>query len=582
MRTSRATLVALSSLALGGCNSILDLKDLESINEAQVWNKPVLAEAYVNKIYADNLPGWSTGDATTSDESPGGSAYMYGQLTENSVDYWCTRNTTDCRHPPYDRIRSINILLAEIDKGTLDTTLKQRLKGEAYFFRAWDYWELVKRYGGVPLVLVPQDLTDSLSVPRNPTSQCVAQIVSDLDQAIALLPAISVGAGNDGHVHKGTALALKGRVLLYYASPQFNRSGDVTRWQNAYDANLAAKDSLTSKGFGLYPDFERLWFVEMNREAIFVRRYRYPGTRVDQKGQEIGATHRWAAATRPLDESQNATGANRPTWEMVNAFPTHDGRPIANNPAYDSVYFWKNRDPRFNATIAYNGAVWELSRKAGRRQWTYVGGETNNPTPTGFYTRKAVDPSADALGALNGQTQWIEIRFAEVLLNLAEAANAIGRTQEAYDQIIALRARARIDAGAANLYGLDPGMGGAQMQDAIMLERRIEFAYEAKRFWDLRRNRLFETLLNGTRRHKVTITLKVSNDSSWKALRDTVDLDSAYPNYFQAKVDSIDTQGTINWQPNYYFFAIPSAQRERNIHLAQTQGWADGTFDPLQ
>src|SRR5437762_11248398 len=204
--------------------------------------------------------------------------------------------------------------------------------------------------------------------------------------------------------------------------------------------------------------------------ALPIWRYRYPGARVDQNGQEIGSVHRWAAATRPLDESQGATGANRPTVEMVNAFPMHDGRPIANNPAYDSMYFWKNRDPRFKATIAYNGAVWELSGKAGRRQWTYVGGESNNPTPTGFYTRKAVDPRADALGAFNGQTQWIEIRFAEVLMNLAEAANAIGHTQEAYDQIIALRARAGIDPGTG-LYGLDPGMSGAALQAAIMLER---------------------------------------------------------------------------------------------------------------
>jgi hypothetical protein len=580
MTTSRGTALVALSLALGGCNSILDLKDPAAINEADVWKDPVLAEAYVNRIYMNNLPGWTTGDATTSDESPGGTNYMYGQLTESSVDYWCTRNTTDCRYPPYDRIRNLNILLAGIDSGTLNTALKDRLRGEAYFFRAWDYWELVKRYGGVPLVLVPQRLSDSLLVTRNPTSQCVAQILSDLDTAIALLPAISVGAGNDGHVHKGTAMALKGRVLLYWASPQFNRSNDMARWQSAQDANLAARDYLASKGFGLYPDFEKLWFVEMNPEAIFVRRYLYPGTRIDQKGQEVGAVHRWAAATRPLDESQGATGANRPTWDMVKAFPMHDGRPIATNPAYDSVYFWKNRDPRFYATIAYNGAVWPLSGKTGRRQWTYAGGETNNPTPTGFYTRKAVDPSVDALGAFNGQTQWIEIRYAEVLLNLAEAANAIGNTQAAYDQIKALRARAGIDPGVDGLYGLDAGLADSSMQNAIMLERRIEFAYEAKRYWDLRRNMLFESQLNGTRRHRMKITLKVPADQ-WNQVRDTVNLDATYPNYFDSVVDSLDIVSTINWQASYYFFAIPTAQITLNGNLQQTMGWAGGTFDPL-
>ena len=579
MTTSRGTALLALSLALGGCNSILDLTDPAAINEADVWKDPVLAQAYVNKIYADNLPGWSTGDANTSDESPGGTNYMYGQLTVDAMNYWCGRNSTDCQHPPYDRIRNINILLSEIDQGTLDTALTKRLKGEAYFFRAWGYWELVKRYGGVPLVLVSQQLTDSLLVTRTSTSQCVAQILSDLDAAIALLPAISVGARNDGHVHQGTALALKGRVLLYYASPQFNRTNDMARWQNAYDANVAARDYLASHGFGLYPDVEKLWFVEMNPEAIFVRRYLYPGTRVDQNGQEIGAVHRWAAATRPLDESQGATGANRPTWEMVKTFPMRDGRPTANNPAYDSVYFWKNRDPRFYATIAYNGALWELSGKKGRKEWTYVGAESNNPTPTGFYTRKAVDPTQDAFGAFNGTTQWIEIRYAEVLLNLAEAANAVGQTQEAYDQLIALRARAGIDPGTG-LYGLDPGMSGAQMQDAIMLERSIELAYEAKRYWDLRRNMLFESELNGTRRHGLTTTLKVPT-TQWNQVRDTVQLDSTYQNYFDSQVVDLDTQQAIAWLSNYYFFAIPTNQLQLNKNLQQTMGWAGGTFDPL-
>src|SRR6266508_4058977 len=103
MTISRATLAVALSLTLGACDGILDLKDLEAVDENDVWNDPALAQAYVDAIYAENLPGWSTGDANNSDESPGGSAFMYGQLTENSVNYW-----------PYGPIRRINILLAEI------------------------------------------------------------------------------------------------------------------------------------------------------------------------------------------------------------------------------------------------------------------------------------------------------------------------------------------------------------------------------------------------------------------------------------------------------------------------------------
>lgn len=554
-----AACAAVCALAVAGCTSILDLKDLEAVNQSDVWRDAGLAQAYVDRIYADNLPGWSTGEAPISDESPGGTSYLYGQLTENSVDYW-----------PYAQIRRINVLLNEIDGGTISPAVTRTMKGEALFFRAFRYFELVKRYGGVPLLLKPQALDDDLLVERAPTSRVMAQIVADLDSAASLLPTLTAGTGaNNGRVHKGTALALKGRALLYYASPQFNRTGDAARWQAAYDANLKAKQQLEASGFRLHASFEKLWFEDMNPEAVFVRRYSYPAS-----------THNWPAAVRPLDESQGATGGNRPTWEMVKAFPMRDGRPIAGHPLYDTLSFWKNRDPRLYATIAYNGALWELSRKSGRRQWTYVGGESNNPTPTGFYTRKAINPLEDAFQAGNSTTQWIEIRFAEVLLNLAEAANAVGKTQEAYDQLVALRRRAGIEPGTGGLYGLQPGMGRAQMQDAIMLERRIELAFESKRYWDLRRNMLFETQLNGTRRTGLRIALKVPT-APWLAIRDTVNLDARYPEFFTHQVINQDTQQSIAWKSTYYFYAIPSSHLQLNSKLQQTIGWAGGTFDPL-
>src|SRR2546430_10978815 len=249
MTLSKGTALVALSLTLSACNNILDLQDPAAVNENQVWNDPALAEAYVNRMYADNLPGWTTGDATTSDESPGGTDQLYGQATSSSVDYW-----------PYGSIRRINILLGNIDHGTLDTALVKRMKGEAYFFRAWRYWEMVKRYGGVPLVLVVQNLTDSLNLPRSPTSVCMAQILSDLDQAIALLPQISVGAGNDGHVHQGTALALKGRGPLYYASPPLNPpTPDQARGQDGYGPQPAAPGHLAGPRLRLYSSFPQPW-----------------------------------------------------------------------------------------------------------------------------------------------------------------------------------------------------------------------------------------------------------------------------------------------------------------------------------
>ena len=193
MKFSNILFLSLYLCILGGCTKILDKKNLSQVSETDnIWNDADLATAYANRIHANNLPSWNTDYSDYSEESEGGGDYMYGQLTENSVDYW-----------PYDNIREINILIANIDKGTLPDESKKSLKGQALFFRAYSYFEMVKRYGGVPLVLVPQELSDDLLVTRNTTSECMTQIVADLDSAIAFLPEVSAGsAENNGRVHK--------------------------------------------------------------------------------------------------------------------------------------------------------------------------------------------------------------------------------------------------------------------------------------------------------------------------------------------------------------------------------------------
>ncbi len=572
MKSYKITYVFFWCCLVCSCSKVLDKKNLGKVNEQDVWNDLDLATAYVNNLYNENLPGWSTEFADYSEESDGGGSYMYGQLTENSVNYW-----------PYDEIRGINLLLTNVDKGSLKATDKQWLKGQAFFFRAWRYFEMMKRYGGVPLILEPQKLTDDLLVKRASTSATMQQIIKDLDSAIADLPEVvaSDKSKNNGRLHKGTALAIKGRALLFYASPQFDPAQTAGRWQAAYDANKVAKEYLETHGFGLYPSFAGLWYNEMNKEVIYARRYEFT--------TGIGMSyHNWSANARPLDVSQGTTGGNRPTWDMAQIFPMKDGKPIGDPSSvytYDPVYFWKNRDPRFNETIVHNGAPWGLGMSApqpGRLQYTYVGAEQNSPTLTGFYLRKAVDTTQSSIEAFNSSTDWVELRYAEVLLNLAEAANEIGRTDEAYPELIAIRKRAGIEPGVDNRYGLTPGMSQAQMRDAVMRERQLEFAFEAKRFWDLRRRRLFETELNGTRRTGLKTTLKPGVTKAMIDALTLADLQTRYDQYFQQEVVTLDTQFPINWKPEYYFFAIPSQHLQLNSNLEQTLGWSGGTFDPLK
>ena len=552
------------------CSDILNKKDLSAVTDDQVWGDAKYATAYLNRLYEKNLPKWEgeqdrDGDGANSifyssysDESDGGGGVMYGQLTTASSDYWY-----------YEDIRNINMLFEKLENNeAIDTETCTNLKAQASILRAWRYFCMVRVYGGVPMLLLPQKLTDDLLVSRNKTSECIDIIIKDLDYAYENLP--WSWTGDDlGRATKAAALALKGRVLLYYASPQFNPDNLTDRWEVAYKVNKQAKEELEANGYGLYADYEKIWYDEMNREVIWGRRY-----------QEPGATNKWNAATRPLSEAQNYTGANHPTLEMVESYPMITGVPITESTDYDPVLYWKNRDPRFNMTIAYNSCTWELSGKAGRKQWTYVGAELNNPTATGFYCRKAVETSYTSYYTERSSTDWIEIRHAEVLLNYAECAAMLGKTDEAYDVLKAIRARAGILAGDNGMYGLKPELSSGQMIDAIMLERKLELSFEGKRYWDLRRRRLFEAELNGKVRHGVLPKLNIPEEE-FNKIKDTADFENNYATYFRDSLAILDKNFTIDFKDNYYFYAIPNKYLETNSKMEQTQGWSGGTFNPL-
>jgi hypothetical protein len=178
----------------------------------------------------------------------------------------------------------------------------------------------------------------------------------------------------------------------------------------------------------------------------------------------------------------------------------------------------------------------------------------------------------------------MEIRFTEVLLNLAEAAAGVNKLSEGYDELKAIRARAGIEAGADGLYGLQAGMNRAEMIAAVLYERQIELAFEGKRYWDLRRHKLIETTLNGKRRNGAVVTYKSfggMTPAQFQLQRTNMTLDSAYTNYFTIAPKVLDTRYAINWKPEYYFFAIPTSAINNNPRLEQTTGWG-GTFDPLQ
>jgi len=493
----------------------------------------------------------------------------------------------------------LNVFLEEIDKGTLTEEEKAPLKGQAFFLRAWLYWELLKYYGGIPLVLEYQDpfKYEEMLVERNSARECIEQIVADLEAAEINLPP-DWPSSERGRIPRAAAAALKGRVLLFYASPQFNPDNLQDRWQWAYDANLAAKNLCLEDGFSLHENYTSIFLdEEKSTEALFITVY-----------DGINKSHGYENSVRPRSECNDGGNKNNPTWEFVKDYPMKDGKPIDGHPDYEEQTYWKNRDPRFYATIAYNGCTWELGGQAGRRQWTYINNdqEPNSPAEgasnTGFYCRKNVNEAITKTETDRTPTDWIEIRMTEVLLNLAECAAELGKLEEARNELIAVRKRAGIEAGSDGLYGIVAN-DITSMVEAVMLERQIELAFENKRHWDLRRRNLFAedygniSKYNGTRRHGIQTLLNtnyimmldpgVSGDSVYNhfnaIMRDTIDLVNHYSDYFITETDWIRENRDINFlQPKYNFYFIPQSDLDKNEKLQQTILWGEvNPFDPL-
>ena len=577
---------------------MLDKVDLGAANPDLVFSDSTLANFNLSVIYDQNLPGWagqgtiglnSINPSNLSDECANTSASsLEARLLENNLqlndiqDFGTALNAGN----NYGKIRLINSFLRDANRGTLLQATKNRLRAQAYFFRAWRYFDLVRLYGGVPLVTKPldavgEDARNAAALPRNTTAQTFALIKSDLDSAILLLPG-KWSAAEWGKITKGAAAAFKARVLLYYASPQFNPSNNSARWQEAYDASKQAVTITSANGSSLHPSFDQLWFTEnaSNQEAVMITGFN------TATGDQIKKNNSYDNSARPA-YTGTGSGSWQPTWEIVSAFPMLDGKKPGQSTkySYSQQLFYKNRDPRFDKTIAYNGATWPLNGNNNYKIWTYLDkGKSVERTAsnTGFYTRKAINPTVAIGDAQFVGTDWIEIRYAEVLLNLAESACGINKLDEAYTQLKAIRKRAGIEAGSDGNYGLKAGMNQAEMLEAILYERQIEFAFEGKRFWDLRRHKLMEKTFDGKRRRRVEIALKTTGvPADFTTTRDNVSLDKAYTDYFTVTLKDLDTRTSLKWNPKYYFFALPQQAIDNNPSLAQTLDWG-GSFDPLQ
>jgi hypothetical protein len=261
----------------------------------------------------------------------------------------------------------------------------------------------------------------------------------------------------------------------------------------------------------------------------------------------------------PIGYSSPATslGLTSPTQDFVDAFPTNTGLDItATGTNYSATAPYTNRDPRLDASVFYNGMTW-LSRPV----QTFTGG-LDRPggsavqTRTGYYLRKFTGNFATGTTYSNTSHNFPIFRYAEVLLNAAEALNELGNTPDALARIIAIRTRSGIAPGTNSRYGVPTGLSQADARTLIRNERRIELGFEEHRFWDLRRWKTAENVLSGPL-YGVQITRSGAGTTA-----------SPYTySYARQQVS------TMTWQPRLYYMPLPYDETTKNLNLLQNPGW---------
>jgi len=710
-------LLAVSCLVSCSDDFLWEKKNYDNVS-AGAYNYISGCNGRVNDVYSWCLPTasdltWkypSMGNADiagkSTEEYSGFSSFVDPEIelssnsTNNAVPDFFLASNNNIQEAVYGRIRNINDVIAGIKGSTISEDEKNVFLGQCYFFRAWCYYNLVKWYGGVPLVTEVQEPVAASFTPRSSAKACIDFILEDLKQSADLLRSKTTNggwSGSDwGRVTTGTALALKGRVLQLWASPLFNRANDPSRWENAYKEMKADLPVINSCGYGLYNAGNNvngssfaLQFLQpgKNPEAVFVTLHNNVAS---DDGLDNQKNNRWERDIRPANTGGGGKGASK---MLIDMFPMADGKlPAGLNTytkletsqyAYESDYPFMNRDPRFYRTFTFPGFRWAYngdptqrdghnpSYDAGKNYvlWNYVWytdlNDQGNPesgnsyaadnllgSKVGVYVRKKSDDldlngsplySYEPLGSKGAgpffsAAQLIELRYAEVLLNLAEVACMAGHTDEAAGYLQQVRDRAGVPA-YTNL------SDQATCMSAILYERQIEFAYEGKRFDDMRRWMLFDggavlpagapsswTLtgwggntctwlgfkpFNGQRRENIEfrvadkygvgttlwdgdplVNAGTERPAGVNLKNDLTEQLEALKAWYQdnlvlkeRKGDGRDAQHNdefISFRPKYYFLGLSTGAQNSNKGLAQTIGWEDynnggapGTFDPF-
>jgi starch-binding outer membrane protein, SusD/RagB family len=591
-------IILLFSLSLlVSCNKVLDKQPLDIMSDITVWGDKALINAYLAQCYSEMyfFANESTGQGFSGDAwTP---VFVINEVSDESIPQW--RDYEDAlsqwryKHGKltisgglmefwgYGTIRKLNEFIQRVPTSPIEPDVAKVRVAEARFLRAFAYFAMVKRYGGVPLITKAQqttDLHDELYPARDKEEVVYDFILSEMDAIANDLPEV-VSSSDLGRPSKYAALALKARASLYAGSiGQFGTvqlDGVVgipaakvnTYYQASYDA---CKTIMESNKFALYNldadkvmNFRNIFLVKNNSEVIFVKRH----DKVNFLNGGNGWNIDYFQAPRPNGWGRGLyDGAY---LELAEAFEHIDGTPgtLDRNAIQQGLWttadLWANKDPRFSATLYTQDTKWKGNKLDFHRGIRLADGtiqldgavngiaakgdQDYDGTCIGFM--KYLNESHDnMIGAQSGwpdsDQDWQIFRYAEILLNYAEASFELGKTAHALDAINKIRNRAGIIA----LTSID--------REKIRHERRVELAFEGHRYWDLRRWRTAVTDLS----------------KFWSGIRYILDVQTG--KYQIQVVEKIDgTSNVPQFRQENYYFPITLARTGNNPNLVENPGY---------
>lgn len=487
-------------------------------------------------------------DATTDDAIH---VYESSAIQRIVNGTWSANYTVDDKFAYYyNAIHDANYYLTTLSGLTFDTwengddyqDWMQNYDNYQYqvrFLRAYFYFELVRRYQNVPLITKPLSQTETNQIEPSSAQEVLKFIINECTEIAPKLPikSTSIAQAENGRATRAMAMALKSRAALYAASPLYSTNGDNAKWT---EAAKASHDIIASAGeLGLGLDTYANLFKSKNynsKEVILCR--------------PTGTSKTFEQANYPM----GVTGGNTTTCSTENlasAFEMKDGRAFDWNDPTMKANPYKDRDPRFYLTIVHNGMLWPAKKAVDISEGGANGLSLTNATTTGYYMRKYVDNSISfEAGSTTTATHhnWILFRYAEVLLNYAEAMIHVNGNCDYKDATYTMSAREALNA-VRKRAGI-PEVAACSQDDfltRVKHERRVEMAFEGQRFWDLRR---------------------------WKNLDET-------KNIYAVRITHHD--GVLSYEKTLlsersvsnklYFYPIANVELFKNKKLVQNSGW---------